>query len=464
MPTNTELVRYSNRLEHVEAEIQNRVDRSRDEHGNPNSAAFKARNPDIEQSMGDWLKERIVEVKEIKAHIADYTNIDEALSEFDGILAHGRQRGGPPPRLLSGKGFSMGDAVLKSEDFDAFVKKELKAFSTDIEVPLKALFSTNLAAADDSVSVESVRTGDYVSLARTRVTLLDVIPQIPTTQTVVKYDEETVNQSAVFPVAQGGTYRQSRFKIEEKSKDVTKSGVYIPVSEEALSDRADLRARIDGNLMSQQYRRIQADIVGGALQNTDEYVAGAAPNVGVTGFLDLTDETGINHINALTDVESGSKANEFGKIEEGAEMVYRLGEAEADAILMTSRDWLKVKTLQSTTGSFILRGANAPLTMPVERAIDEWPVILCNALPVGTVIIGAFGDHSAIRDLQSVQVRIQEAQAVSIPAVPAAGAEAMILHAEPAGRFNIYSDARYVFIVRRGLAFAKITNFGVFAT
>ena len=32
---------------------------------------------------------------------------------------------------------------------------------------------------------------------------------------------------------------------------------------------------------------------------------------------------------------------------------------------------------------------------------------------------------------------------------------------QPAGRYNIYADARYAFYARRGLAFTRITDFGV---
>ena len=200
-------------------------------------------------------------------------------------------------------------------------------------------------------------------------------------------------------------------------------------------------------------RRIQSDIVGGA-PPAAEYVGTPVNATQVTGFLDIA-AANINTID-------GAGVNQIAALEDGAEMVYRLGEAEADAIAINSQDWTDIKKLQSTTGSFVLRGAASPLWAPVVRAIDEWPVVLCNALPRRTVIIGAFAEHCAIRDRQAVQVRISEAQGVPAQVAPVTGTNAAVAYmaAEPTGRINIHTDARLAFYIRRGLAFTRITNFG----
>ena len=224
------------------------------------------------------------------------------------------------------------------------------------------------------------------------------------------------------------------------------------MSEELLSDRPEMRARMDGSLTQQMLRRVQSDIMGGAPIPASEYVGTPTNSTDVVGFLDVPNAD-INLIDGNAGANSGEFRNPITVIEEAVEMIYRVGEAEADAVVMNSQDWVRVKTLQATTGAFILRGALAPISQAVPRAIDEWPVILCNALPEHTMIVGAFGEHCAIRDRQSLQVRIQEALSV-----PVAGANVTV-HTEPTGRFNIYADARYAFYVRRGLAFTRVTDF-----
>ena len=453
---NMNLVRLKNQLDQVKGEVQARIDRSRGDDSFPNSDIFELKNPEIKQKMGDWVDDRTQEAYRLQAEIDDLLKAEGALESFEKLVGIGQERTKTAPIPTSSREPSLADQVLKSEAWDDFITKKSKSFTWDSKMQMKTLFETTTTGAADNVSVESTRTGDYVPAPRTRVTLLDLIPQTPTLDPVVKYDEETKNLSAAGPIAQGATYEESEFTIEERSVDVIKSGTYIQTSEELLGDAPEMRARIGGALMSQLYRRSQNDIIGGVPIPAAEYVGTPTNNAGIIGFLDIP-SANINELDTHTGLSSGEKKNEVEAIEEAVEMVYRVGVAEADGLVMNSQDWLKMKTLQSTTGNFILRGANAPLWEPVRRMIDEWPVILCNALPAGTVLVGAFREHSMIRDRQSVQVRVQEAQAIEIPA----GNTAVTVQTKPSGRFNIFADVRFAFYVRRGVAFTRVTNFGI---
>ena len=451
--TNLNLVRRSNELEAVKREVETRVSRSKDDAGNLDSELFKIKNPDVEQSMSDWITDRTEEATRLQAEVDQYMKVEDSLSAFDDLVTAG-QHTKRSPLATTPSGRSLSAELMASEEYEALTEGSTKELIFDTDVNLKALFETTADSAADAVSVESVRTGEYVTLPRTRVTLLDLITQLPTDDPQVPYDEETKNLSNVQVIAQGAPYQESEFQIEKKIATVYKSGAFIQVSEELLEDAPEIRARLDGSLQSQMMRRIQADIIGGAPINSAEYVGTPANNAGVVGFLDLA-AAAINEID-------GQAQNQIAALEDGAEMVYRVGEAESDAVVMNSQDWVTMKKLQATTGSFILRGANSPLTAPVARQIDEWPVVLCNALPQGTVLIGAFAAHCAIRDRQAVQVRVQESLGVPAQTAPVSGGNAAvaIVNTQPTGRFNIFTDARLAFYIRRGLAFTRITNFG----
>ena len=451
--TNLNLVRKSNELEAVKREVETRVSRSKDDAGNLDSDLFKIKNPDVEQSMSDWITDRTEEATRLQAEVDQYMKAEDSLSTFDELVTTG-QRTNKGPEIKTASGRSLSAELMASDEYASLVDGDTKAMIFDSDVNLKSLFETTLDSATDAVSVESVRTGEYVTLPRTRVTLLDIIPQLPTDDPQVPYDEETKNLSNVQVIAQGAQYQESEFQIEKKIATVYKSGAFIQVSEELLDDAPEIRARLDGSLRNQMLRRIQADIIGGVPVNASEYVGTPANNAGVVGFLDLP-SADVNEID-------GTGVNQVSALEDGAEMVYRIGEAESDAIVMNSQDWVAMKKLQATTGSFILRGANSPLTAPVARQIDEWPVVLCNALPQGTVLIGAFGDHCTIRDRQAVQVRVQESLGVPAQVAPVTGGNAAvaIVNTQPTGRFNIFTDGRLAFYIRRGLAYTRITNFG----
>ena len=450
--SNLNLVRASGKLEAVKRDVQVRTDRARDDDGDLSSELFAIKNSDIEQPMHEYIADQTAEATRLQKEVNSYLAAESSLETFESIVDAGKQKRRIPETTMGGR--NLAKELMGSEEFQDMVETKSKTLKFDTDVNLKTLFETTDAVGVDQVSVESVRTGEFVMTPRTRVTLLDIIPQLTTDQASVKYDEETKNLSAVAPIAQGAIYQQSQFQIEERTVDVYKAGAFIQVSEELLDDEPEIRARLDGSLRSQMMRRIQSDVIGGVPAPGSEYVGTPTANASVTGFLDIA-SANINEID-------GSSLNQVAVLEDGAEMVYRIGEAESDAIVMTSQDWVAMKKLQATTGSFILRGANSPLTAPVSRQIDEWPVVLCNALPQGTVLIGAFGEHCAIRDRQAVQVRIQEAQGIPGQAAPVSGSVATvaIVQAEPTGRLNIFTDARLAFYIRRGFAFTRITNFG----
>jgi HK97 family phage major capsid protein len=452
--TNMNLIRKSNALEAVKTEVQTRIDRSRDDERNLSSELFSIKNPDIDKPMHEWLKERTAEATNLAAEVKSLMGSEETLNEFDELVSSGKRVNTAPVPSASSRR-SLGAEVLATDEFEAIAKGHSKSMVHNASIELKSLFETTGTSATDTVSVESVRTGEYVTIPRTRVTLFDIIPQLPTTEAQIKYDVETKNLSNVDPIAQGAIYQESEFQIEERNATVYKSGAFIQVSEELMDDAPEIRARLDGSLRSQMMRRIQADMVGGVPVQAAEYVGTPANNANVVGFLDVP---GAN-INEL----DGTGINAIAALEDGAELVYRLGEAETDAIVMNSQDWVDIKKLQSTTGSFVLRGANSPLTAAVPRQIDEWQVVLCNALPRRTVLMGAFNEHCTIRDRQAVQVRVQEALGVPSQAAPVVGSNAAvaIVNTQPTGRFNIYTDARLAFYIRRPLAFTRITNFGV---
>ena len=407
--------------------------------------------------MGEWIAERAEELEKSQKELDDYLKADGALAAVDTLAQVGEQRGTRVPFPTGDKRRNLAGELFGSDEFTEMKEMGAKRMSFQTDIGLKQLFASDVNAAD-TVNVESLRTGEYEMLPRTQVTLLDIIPQLPTTERVVKYDSEIKNLSAVADIAQGAVYQESEFTINELTTPVVKVGAFLQTSEELLDDAPETRARIDSNLRGQMLRRIQSIVVGGTPTNSTEYIAGARATSSIDGFMDLTANTGINFIDAHVGVPSGDKTSEYDLIEQSMEEVYRNGEAEADAIVMTSQSWRNYATLQTTTGAYIARGALVGTSGPVMREIAGLPVVLCNALPANTVLVGAFGEHCAIRDRQDVQVRIQEALSV-----PGRATSTDVVQTEPTGRFNIYTDARLAFYARRGLAFTRLTNFGTLA-
>ena len=461
MPVNMNLVRLSNQLEQLKGEVRARRDRAMDDDGHPNSDVFRLKNPEITESMGDWVQARTQEAVKLQKEIDDYLKADGAMNEFDELVDLGKEKTRRAPNPTRSEK-SLAQSLVESDEFQKLVRGETKSLVFVKDMGLKTLFETITSGAANSVSAESVRSGDYVSLPRTRVTLLDIIPQLPTTNAQIKYDRESVNLSNAAALTQGDIYQESQFRIDEAVATVVRRGTFIQTSEEALEDIPDLQGRLNGSLMRQLQRRIQSDIIGGAPLPAAEYVGTPVDDTNIEGLLDIAAGT-TNVLDGNLNQPSGTFINPFTLVEQAMAMVYSNGEADADAIVMHSNDWVQVATLQSTTGSFIARGALNGAAGATEMSLNGIPVVLCNALPENTVLVGDFSNHAVIRDRQSVRVRIQEAMGVPSQVVDASQPTATILSVAtaPNGRYNIFTDARFAYYTRRPLAFCRITDFGV---
>ena len=446
-----------------------------DENGEPDIEryAVSSRLPQ-DVPMDVWLEQQEKKYDELEARFRQSENVDARHESIQAKLAQGNERRPAVPQQGTLEQIRFSDLVFNTKAWKDVLAKESSDATEKMNVGLKALFESidgTTHTGQNTIAVQSTPTGELFMLPRTPVTILDIIQQIPTDQDAVRYDEETIDLSNVNPIAQGAVYLESQYQIVQRTTPIVMKGAFIQVTEVLLNDVPMMRQRLDGVLGRQGLRRVQDDIVGGTtFVNAAEYVG--TPNVGtdpggtdevtkIKGFLDLADSGGsqeINHIDGNAGESTGNYKNPINIIKEAAEEVYRNGDAVADAILMNSQDWLLMSNLQSTTGQYVISGGNGPFQIPGTG--NAWPVVLCNSLPKGTVIVGAFMTHCALRDRQDAQVRIQEAQAIEIPA----GGNASTVIAKPSGRYNVYMDARYGFHVSRPRAFTKITNFAVAAS
>ena len=224
MSSNLNLVRASEKLKATKAEVEARTGRSTDDEGQLKSDVFSIKNPDIEASMGEWLTDRSQEIERLQTEIDDYLKADGALDHIKHIDDLGKKVDRPP---LNGRDkASIADTLFQDERWGDLKAGRIKGFAVDTEVSLKTLFATDAASASNQYSIDSVREDLYLPAPRTRPTILDIIPQLPTTERVVKYAEETVNQSNVSPIAQGDPYLESQFQVVEQSANVVKRGAY----------------------------------------------------------------------------------------------------------------------------------------------------------------------------------------------------------------------------------------------
>src|SRR5690606_34843391 len=113
-----------------------------------------------------------------------------------------------------------------------------------LDVELKTLMETSAG-----FEPESTRTGRIVEFATRPIQVTDLIPQTTTSQSSVKYMEETTFTNAAAETAEGSAYPEAALQYTERVSIVRKIPVFLPVTDEQLEDEPQVRGLVDNRLM-----------------------------------------------------------------------------------------------------------------------------------------------------------------------------------------------------------------------
>ena len=356
---------------------------------------------------------------------------------------------------------SLGTSFLESKAFTTYRDQGIPGIKyTRDDISLKALLTsqslTYTGAPADSLQgflPESTRTGDIVEMARRPVQLLGRLRQTPIAVPQVKYMEQIRRDSisgleagagatAVAPgTGEGQAYSPAFFRWQEASEDVKKRGVFTPISDEQLDDVPGMQSLVEGELV---------DLIG---EDADHQLING--NGGLVGA-----SADLNGILSSSRSNIGSVAKGAGDpiltaLLKGLKEVRVTGRASPDMFLMNPENWYDdLAPTQVATGAYLLAAPSEEVLM---RA---WglPVVLVDAVPAGTVIVGDFARHCYVRDKQDVQVSIGPRYATDMLAAGSIPTGGTTLYTQPAGQMNIWADVRLAFVIRRETAFCAITG------
>lgn len=213
--------------------------------------------------------------------------------------------------------------------------------------------------------------------------VIDLFSVIPTDSYQYKYLEETTFTNNASEKAEGTAFGESALAFTERTENIRKFGVSIPVTEELLSDVASVNGYLDSRLKTMLELRLSDVLIGGS---------GVAPII--TGVLN---KTGINTFNFAN--YAGNLAR-IGQIYEAITEIRKDAFMEPDAILMHPSDWNDIVTqVNSTAGT---SGAGFTEVSPtfvgagmfgnsVTPQIWGIRVVPNTAISAGTVLVGTFG-------------------------------------------------------------------------
>tara|TARA_B100000902_G_scaffold191245_2_gene182776 strand:- start:471 stop:1727 length:1257 start_codon:yes stop_codon:yes gene_type:complete len=279
---------------------------------------------------------------------------------------------------------TLGKQISNSRAFKEYMENGQLNISSEIKY--NPILESKTLVDEGSAYPPAVTRSDLLipTALRNPNAVIDLFSVIPTTQFQYKYLEETTFTNNAAEVAEGGAFGESALAFTEKTENIRKFGVSIPVTEELLADVASVNGYLDSRLRTMLQLRLDDVLIGGS---------GVAPII--KGILNVS---GINTFNF------SSYAGNLGRIGQLYQAITEIRKdafLEPDAILMHPSDWNDVVT--AVTADFngdATKGiaGKDPLFVGagmfgngVTPSLWGVRVVPTTAMSAGTVLVGVFG-------------------------------------------------------------------------
>ncbi len=279
---------------------------------------------------------------------------------------------------------TLGAQISNSRAFKEYMENGQLNISSEIK--FNPILESKTLVDEASAYPPAVTRSDLMipNATRNPNAVIDLFSVIPTTQFQYKYLEETTFTNNAAEVAEGGAFGESALAFTEKTENIRKFGVSIPVTEELLADVASVNGYLDSRLRTMLQLRLDDVLIGGS---------GVAPII--KGILNVS---GINTFNF------SSYAGNLGRIGQLYQAITEIRKdafLEPDAILMHPSDWNDVVTAVTTdfagtsgqgyAGKDPLFVGAGMFGQGVTPSIWGVRVVPSTAISAGTVLVGVFG-------------------------------------------------------------------------
>ena len=279
---------------------------------------------------------------------------------------------------------TLGQQISNSRAFKEYMENGQLNISSEIKY--NPILESKTLVDEGSAYPPAVTRSDLLipTALRNPNAVIDLFSVIPTTQYQYKYLEETTFTNNAAEVAEGGAFGESALAFTEKTENIRKFGVSIPVTEELLADVASVNGYLDSRLRTMLQLRLDDVLIGGS---------GVAPII--KGILNVS---GINTFNF------SSYAGNLGRIGQLYQAITEIRKdafLEPDAILMHPSDWNDVVTAvtadfagtsgQGYAGKDPLFVGAGMFGQGVTPSIWGVRVVPTTVMTAGTVLVGVFG-------------------------------------------------------------------------
>lgn len=322
------------------------------------------------------------------------------------LRAEGRKTDGRPG-VLRGKGRSIGEQFVNSEQFRAWMKQIAPSgqvpesarglHSPPVEYPGFFGRKELIVGADDESAgafVQTDYTGIYEPIGRFPLTVRDLVSVRTTTSDLVEFVRQTTQVTQATPVAEanvttysGATGEVSGEKPEGKSEwekvqaPVKTIPVWIPATKRALSDVSQLRGIIDQELRDDLAEEEENQIVNG--DGVGENFTGILNTVGV-----LVQAWNTNILTTTRQAKTTLRVT---------------GRSRPTGWLINPADWETIELLQDGSNRYYWGG-------PLSNGQPQlWgvPIVECESIAEGQAILGDFR-KAVIWDRERASISISD--------------------------------------------------------
>lgn len=382
---------------------------------------FEAAGPDL-----DMTAETVAEVKQRNDELTDIGKDVDHLRDLAGIDEINRKAlddAARPARTLpfDGRGDatevptqrkSMGDLFVESKAYKEYNPSNNKGPIVEAPYNVKTLLSEGAGFAP-----QAIRTGQVIDLPQQQPRIVDVIPSTTTAQTAVVFMRESVYTNAAAETTEGGLYPEAALQYVEVNQPVRKIAVFLPVTDEQLSDVEGMKDRINNRLLLMLRQRLDSQIIAGT---------GVAPNL-----------EGILNTPGILAQAKGTDPN-VDAVYKGLTQLRAVGFVEPNAILMHPMDWQNVRLLRTADGMYIFG-------FPGENGPDRlWglPVVSSTYVTQGTALPGDYAGYTELAYKAGIEFEVSNSHADFFQR----------------GQLAIRAQLRCAFVILRPSALCEVTG------
>lgn len=325
----------------------------------------------------------------------------------------GAENGEEERGTKAGRPVAFGEQLMASDAIKGYRAGSGNGPMSRLDVELKSLFST--ATGWDPEDLRTGRVEMYPTRPAPRV--IDAFPQTTTTMSTVLYMEETTFGNTAAETSEGGQFPEAQLQLTERSSEVRKIPVFLPVTDEQFEDEPRAQAYVQNRLPFMLRQRLDAQLMLGD---------GNAPNL-----RGLENVSGIQSQALGTDPVPDALYKCMRKIRDN-------GFAEPSHVFIQPSKWESIQLLRTADGVYIWGHPS----MPGPRTIWGVPVVETTAVTASKADLGDFTNFSEVSVRRGIDVQVSNSHGTFFIE----------------GKLAIRADVRLAVIYYRPRAFGVVTG------